>query len=188
MICIKLAFSVFSLFHSHHGLAQTADTVKCWSSTDKLTWSDFRGSVPKEMLKSIRMAVCPSQITVESVTHNASLQLKVKVIFLKNQAWTKDTASLYTLAHEQLHFDITELQARKIRKSVSELKEKKVTDFTKYQFYIQKFVSETDKMQLEYDKETNHGGYESHQKEWREKITKDLDSLKIFSTVAKDCE
>src|SRR6185436_8251250 len=107
MICINVVFSVFSLFHSHHGAAHSSDSVKCWSATNRLTWSDFRGSVPKDMLKSIRRAVCPSQITIESITHNATLQLKVKVIFLKNEAWTKDTASTYVLAHEQLHFDIT---------------------------------------------------------------------------------
>ena len=185
---IPLAFSVVLLCHSHHGLTHNSDTAKCWSDTNKLTWSDFRGVVPKDMLKSIRMAICPSQISVESISRNAALQVKVKVIFLKNEAWTKDTASMYVLAHEQLHFDITELQARKIRKSVSELKEKEITDFTKYQVYIQKFVSENDKMQEDYDKQTNHGGFESLQKEWREKISKELIALKMFATVAKDCE
>ena len=188
MNCIRIVFSVFVLFHAHHGLAHNADSVKCWSATNKLTWSDFRGSVPKDMLKSIRRAVCPSQISVESISHNAAFQVRVKVIFLKNEAWTKDTASMYVLAHEQLHFDITELQARKIRKSVSELKEKEITDFTKYQVYIQKFVSENDKLQEEYDKQTNHGGFEDHQQVWREKISKELIALKMFATAANDCE
>jgi len=134
------------------------------------------------------MAVCPSQIKIESVRNKTSIQFKVKVIFLKNQAWTKDTVSLNTLAHEQLHFDITELNARKIRKSIDNLKAKKVTDFSQYQLTIQKFVSENERMQAEYDKQTNHGGYEDHQAEWREKISNELNSLKSFSSAAKDCE
>ena len=185
---IGTLFSILLFFYSHHGLTHNLDTVKCWSDTNKLTWSDFRGRVPKDMLKSNRMAVCPSQIIVESISHNAILQFKVKVIFLKNQAWTKDTTSLNTLAHEQLHFDLTELYARKIRSSISELKAKPITDFSKYQFAIQKLVSENDRMQDEYDKQTNHGNYKNLQIEWREKISKELGLLKMFSTIARDCE
>ena len=105
---------------SYHGKAQSTDTVKNWSSTQKLEWSDFKGCVPANEPGANMRAVCPHEIVVSPFREKGILNYRVEVIFLKNQEWTKDTTS-YVLAHEQLHFDIAELYARKLRKAISEV-------------------------------------------------------------------
>jgi hypothetical protein len=47
----------------------------------------------------------------------------VESFFVKNRSWVRDSASVFNrvvLAHEQVHFDINELFARKVRRVVAQ--------------------------------------------------------------------
>lgn len=162
------------------GKAQEIDTVKEWSIRNKLKWSDFKGCVPAKESESNVKAVCPHEIVVSPFREKGILNYRVKVIFLKNQAWTKDTSS-YVLAHEQLHFDIAELYARRLRKSISEIA-RRSGSLDEYQKVIEELLLKENKAQEEYDRETAHGIYEKHQFEWAKKIIIELESLKEYTS------
>jgi hypothetical protein len=162
------------------GSAQDIDTVKTWSSNNKLKWSDFKGCPSaKEPEPEIR-AICPHEIVVSPIREKGILNYQVEVIFLKNQAWTKDTSS-YVLAHEQLHFDIAELYARRLRKSISEIVRRSAS-LNDYQVVIEELLVKESEAQGEYDRETAHGIYEKRQFEWLEKIMQELESLKEYAS------
>ncbi len=76
------------------------------------------------------------------------------------------------LAHEQLHFDIAEVAARRIRKRFEDFKD--VCHEPGGMAPIQAMVSEIDKElqeeQRRYDRETNHGSNMRAQDQWRRRV------------------
>lgn len=100
-----------------------------------------------------------------------------------NQSWIypiKVTESI--LKHEQVHFDICEISARKIRKEL--LRHYKELDYVTYEMYyeiINKEIDVLNSYQKQYDFETAHGVVEDKQKEWDVKIEKELSELEIYS-------
>jgi predicted secreted Zn-dependent protease len=84
------------------------------------------------------------------------------------------------LAHEQLHFDITELYARKLRKALQtyepDEKMKKELDAI-----YSKVEKQRRQMQTQFDKETNHSINKEAEFKWRVFIKQELDKLSEFS-------
>jgi hypothetical protein len=154
------------------------DTLKCWSSSDKLTWSDFKG---KADTGSMFTAVCPSTLTsYPDSTH----EYRVKAVFYRYEAWSK-TTSEHSLAHEQLHFDITELFARKLRVKIKEFKGAHDSTFAAM---INGLLADLRVQQTVYDEETVHGVIKKSQQEWMKKINKELESLNEYASTSQDCQ
>jgi hypothetical protein len=83
------------------------------------------------------------------------------------------------LAHEQLHFDITELYARKMRRQILEHQWLQEKDWVKaFEKMFEQNQAELWNFQGDYDRFTNHSLVEAAQSEWREAIS---DSLKLYS-------
>lgn len=175
----KAILLLFLIFSFHFGRPQCADTVKYWSSSDKLKWCDFKGKVPIEVQPAVR-AVCPHDIIVSPFREEGILNYKVEVFFLKHLAWSKDTSS-YTLAHEQLHFDIAEVYARKLRKSIKETVARDGSEID-LKIIIEDLLVEEHKVQDDYDRETAHGIYRKHQLEWEKRIVRELELLRGYSS------
>ncbi|WP_298896574.1 DUF922 domain-containing protein [uncultured Psychroserpens sp.] len=96
-----------------------------WSESKKLTWADFRGPVGTD---TDAVAVTASGITFSfSVKQNSngellSFKAEVEAHFYPEKSWyIKAKGDDHILAHEQLHFDITELHVRKLRYDISKL-------------------------------------------------------------------
>ena len=88
-----------------------------WDASRKLTWEDFRGSVP---LDAVPAATTASGISYEYsanlMHHEVYLDFEVTAYFYPNESWyTPDSCDAFILQHEQLHFDISEVFARKMR-------------------------------------------------------------------------
>jgi hypothetical protein len=161
---------------------QANDSIKCWSSNDKLTWNDFKGKVDTN---SRFAAICPSNIKVYPILVNDSAyQYRVKVIFFRYKAWHRTTTT-DALAHEQLHFDITELYARKLRKMIKDSFAGEYND--EFGNSVKKMIAESLKQEGIYDERTMHGADKESQAEWSKKIHVELESLKEYATTAEDC-
>ncbi|MDJ1498351.1 DUF922 domain-containing protein [Cytophagaceae bacterium DM2B3-1] len=102
-------------------------------------------------------------------------------VFLKKQSWTLDTVSESLLRHEQGHFDIAELYARKIRQTIDSLHKKAVKDPKVYANIIQSFFKERSRVGAIYDRETSHGTDIVEQKRWIQKISFELKRLHNFA-------
>ncbi|MBW2962857.1 DUF922 domain-containing protein [Mesonia aestuariivivens] len=79
------------------------------------------------------------------------------------------------LTHEQLHFDISELYARKMRKILSEFHPKTLNE-AKLQLkrIHHKVERERIYFQNTYDKETQHGTLTKQQQRWQKRVGKAL--------------
>ncbi len=154
------------------------ENLMFWQSGNKLTWEDFKGKPDKS---SPYKALTYGRIKTDVSANSKEAHIIIKTSFDKNKSWVKELRIDNLLAHEQLHFDIIELWARKFRQK---LKGKTYT-FKVFQSEIttmQKFIYEgADKMQLEYDKETKHAEDKVNQQKWNEQITDEMQKLSIFS-------
>lgn len=154
-----------------------------WIEGQKLTWDDFQ-SVEKGRNRFAAESSCG---LFYSLTQEGDrTRVTVFAYFIPDESWVvaaKKNERL--LAHEQLHFDIAELWARKMKKS-----------FAKYELPVQSFIKqkadrkmkeeyarffkEMMKMQQRYDHETVHGTKEREQEKWERDIKRNLDALSQF--------
>jgi hypothetical protein len=143
------------------------DSILYWSSERFLNWDDFMGVVDEE---SKLTAVSSVSIGFQVDLFEDVPLINVYSYFNRYRSWTKDTSSVSLLSHEQLHFDICELYARKVRRSIRDLKDRNVKEIDKYQLVIQSKLEEHRLEHQQYDSNTYHGMNEDVQKEWINKI------------------
>lgn len=148
-----------------------------WNSHIRISWSDFRGK-PLRHEHHIAMSKCG--ISMEQSSYALPYGKPVYTFyayFVPDASWfIAEKVSNETLAHEQLHFDIAELFARKLRERFNRHefnpeKAKKVFDEA-YKAYH--------KMQQLYDAETHHGRLKDEQSRWRKKIGAQLKKPNSF--------
>lgn len=161
----------------------------CWEKGIKLAWKDFQGE-PDTLTTNIGTpALAGTAASIRyRLTEREAISVKVSVEFLKKRSWSKDTTSLLCLMHEQLHFDIAELYARKIRKKVEELNDQEIHDIESFNKEVKDLLQERNKMNQQYDKETGHGVVDFVQERWNMKIVEELKSLEEYSSTKEDCK
>jgi len=160
------------------GQGNVNDSI-CWRADYQLKWTDFKGAKKAgERWK----AATSAGIYVNGYRDKDGLpNYRVRNCFSKRLSWTTDTTSLTLLAHEQLHFDIAELYARKIRKAIEALREKKLKKYSSYDPVIDQLLIEREAMDDKYDKDCVHGTFLDIQNEWSEKIAKELALLQRYA-------
>ncbi len=153
-----------------------------WDSKRPLTWDDFKG---KPENGSPYKAMTMSEINIELKTEGDSIQFNVINTFIQNISWTKENNSDYLLKHEQLHFNITEIFARKLRKSIAKSGPYQVKTIQKKINEIRsKVFGESKEFQAKYDQETKHSEDKDMQKKWEKVITYELSFLEDWSSSA----
>lgn len=151
-----------------------------WSTNRPLTWDDFHG---KPIKTHFAWALSDVSFGYEIEQKDNKVFVITKAIFNCKYSWVKeDKKSEHLLKHEQTHFDIIELYARKFRKELlsKTIKAKKFSD-SLLKLY-NKYVDQIFKMQQHYDKETNLGMIKAKQEEWNKKIAAELKELEAFSS------
>ncbi|MBZ9632530.1 DUF922 domain-containing protein [Salegentibacter sp. LM13S] len=163
-------------------LAQEDERVS-WNADKPLNWSDFKAS-PKKHLPYKANTNSGLSFSWSSTESNSGIELNYEVgsNFYPNRSWVKEIEEVdYLLAHEQLHFDITELHARKLRKALESYEPN-----GKMKKELDSIYSETEKqrrqMQTHFDKETNHSINKEAEFEWRQFLKQELDKLKNYSS------
>ena len=152
-----------------------------WNEFYKLSWDNFENTVSDDTFGDAGTAV---KIIAKPYFVGKRIEYNVLPLFDRKKSWVyeKDPD---LLAHEQLHFDIAELYARKIRKKVAALQAENNKDLGYYNTEINKLLLESNEMDMQYDMETLHGGIKAKQMEWRKKIDKELKALEGFKKQKK---
>lgn len=151
------------------------DTLN-WSSSRKLTWEDFKASPDTtdftvRALTFVGIGVYNGK-WVDGVPH-----INVFCRFYKNKSWVKDKTSS-SLVHEQLHFDIWELYARKIRKAYDSLNINRVKDTEVYYSVLDLYYNKAEKYQYLYDSRVYFN--DERQQQWIQDIAIKLNKLKKY--------
>jgi hypothetical protein len=153
-----------------------------WQATHQLVWQDFQGVVDVHN-KYAAQAAAGINFSYQAMGRQGAWKLTfvVNSYFDRSQSWGKpDKKTPYLLAHEQLHFDIAELHARRLKRDLESYK------FTK------NFKSEVNtlfaanmanlkKMQSAYDYETDHSKNEEQQQVWVKYVRQELLNLEQTS-------
>ena len=177
--CILLAFCFLFIawmdFHQFP-IQETRNEVS-WSSNG-LKWTDFQvvDMIPGSTNAIGRTTTKLYYILTDSITkyETGSLRLiKVYSVMLPFKSFIKKNSNKKgLLEHEQIHFDIAEVEARKFRKELSE----KVFDGSKFTNQIkrlhQKHVSNIGIMNNQYD-EQHLNRFIGHE-QWRIDLNKEL--------------
>tara|TARA_R100000935_G_scaffold23395_3_gene42763 strand:- start:5446 stop:6045 length:600 start_codon:yes stop_codon:yes gene_type:complete len=181
---MNLIFIVFFVMGINAQGGSNGQSIIDWDSARKLRWTDFKGKVdPNKFgsaMTSHKIEILPTNVLVDENDNIQNYeQMTVEAQFFTNKSWTTSNNN-DILKHEQLHFDIAELYARKIRKRFEELKSDGVATFSKYQECYTIFWKECRKIQKQYDNETSHGQYKNVNQRWATNITNQLEELKGF--------
>lgn len=161
------------------------DSVLSWNDSYELSWIDFKA---KPNNKVNATAVTASGITFgfsirESNSCPVSYTTEVHAHFYPEKSWFKqELANNHVLVHEQLHFDITELHARKFRQQINELK---ISNTIKNDLRnLHKDTNKAlEKMQNKYDAETNFSRNIEFQYKWQLYIDEELKKLSKYKSV-----
>jgi hypothetical protein len=154
------------------------DTV-IWQSNYTLTMADFKGKVPAN--KALGGQVM-SGIVFFVREREGTPYFVIEALIVKSKSFIRDS-SLYALNHEQMHFNITEIFARKLRMRLTKLNFAKVSNIQrKLQEQYDKIGAELSAYQDRYDRETEHGQNPTKQKIWNEKIMLERTELNEFES------
>ncbi|PWJ38010.1 DUF922 domain-containing protein [Sediminitomix flava] len=185
-IIISFIFLYYSFFSILYG--QSLKDSIYWNEELKLKISDFKGK-PDSI--SYYKGSCSSVIIIEKYNDGSLYpNFEVEAIFLPNESFLVLTGDQdidnSLLEHERLHFDITYLYVLKIKKSIKDLRTKRISELDRYLEQIYTLFEARDIKQKQYDKETLHGAISSEQNIWNKMIYSELDSL-LYSEIPLQC-
>ena len=148
-----------------------------WNTGKRLVWSDYKS---KPDAGSDAAASTATYLGINYNITSSSFTYKITCSFSKNKSWGRYKTD-YILSHEQGHFDITEIFARKLNKRISEYKFDRTTYKSDLQKIYQDILDEKEGFQNQYDEETDFSRNKEKQAEWLKKIEKLLEDLKDFA-------
>lgn len=169
---LLIAFCCSALY----GLAQQ-DKYE-WHKDSLLVWEDFKGKPSRVAADDVAaLSFCGLRFQSCAYERGEEPTYKVTAYFQRSKSWSKEEHEVqYVLEHEQLHFDIAEVYARKMRKHFQTKRVALEKSSAIYNEYYDEYVE----MQDLYDEQTNHGTKDKEQAIWNEKVKKWLEELDDF--------
>lgn len=170
------------------------DDFILWQENKKLKIQDFKAD-NKDTIKVNRQqflgAISAIRIEYSSFQRNKNSvpDFSIKTYFDPNESWML-LKNDYVLQHEQIHFDLTELYARKMRKSVESIRQKNVTNISIYRKKIQHWNIMKEKASNQFDAD-NQDYYikigqkilfqkNPKQEAWKKKVDRELFQYSLF--------
>ena len=143
------------------------ETKITWSADRKLTWADFKGKPDTENYPTA-LALTNSGFGFEPSSFNLfkSGDLFIQATMNTYDSWVlPEGRNDYVLRHEQIHFDITEIYSRKLRKI---FQDNNITpaDYNRAKEIFEITFAECQQFQDRYDADTQKGKKEETQKKW----------------------
>jgi len=172
LIATLLLSAVFSFS------TQKDDNSIPWVASRKLTWADFKSRPDNN---STNAALTSSKIIFKySYDSDKGFNYTIGCLFEKNGSWGRVKTD-YILSHEQGHFDIAEIYARKLNKIIKAYSFNAATAQKEVPAIYEKIMKELAAMQNQYDSETDFSRDREQQTAWSEKINRELYKLGEFA-------
>ena len=155
-----------------------------WSASRRLTWEDFKAKPPAGYLHGAQSALSYSY---SFGCRSGVLYSDVVALFLPQQSWvarrilSSGLASRVGIEHEQVHFDLAEVFARRVRRRFATLDDPcPRSDEALNQIAEQIFREHADE-QRRFETDTRAGEIEATQIQWSVRIARDLAALEQFA-------
>ena len=160
---------------------QDTNNLIDWKHSRRLTWEDFKA---KPDPNTGNAALTSSSINIEFAYSKTGITYSIKCRFDKTQSWGR-IKNDHILAHEQGHFDIAEIHARKLNKALKEYKFNSRTVSKDINEIYEKVMKQHHEEQNDYDDVTDYSRNFKKQQEWLVKIEEDLKGLESFANYGK---
>jgi len=149
-----------------------------WDKNRKLEWADFQSKYRPNTSNAAATTFCGISYLLNSSTKKFSAkQVKIESFFIPSKSWAHlEHKTDLVLMHEQSHFDIAELFARRFRKIISD----KTMDAKSLQQFYTEIYDDYKDYQQDYETVTNHGRIREKQLEYSAKIDAEIESLSDF--------
>jgi len=178
---VGMSVLLFGATPAFRAFAQTAADSLAWEPERKLSWDDFQGAPEENTIIGARTF---TTIKYRLYDNDTACRVVVRCLFLKKVSWkAEEHTTIYSLQHEQLHFDISELFARKLRKAFKEYKYSRATVNSDIAAIFKRICAEKTKFNKKYDKETVHCVDMTKQLVWNNKIYFMLEELKDYAVI-----
>lgn len=150
-----------------------------WSANRRLTWADFQG--PPD-LRSEAVATTATVVDYQMSCTGNDFTWQIVSRFMPRASWVKSShlvlrQSAQTLLHEQAHFDLSEVHARRARETLRRLSNPCALTDDEQNALITGFHQQANTLQLQYDRETAHGTDPGRQREWEVRVEEWLRTL-----------
>ncbi|WNH12820.1 hypothetical protein [Thalassobellus suaedae] len=163
--------------------AKVYETEIEWSANRKLTWEDFKGQPDIENFPNA-LAVTNSGFGYESgsLSFFKEGKLFVRNLFYNHGSWVLPKGKTdYVLRHEQIHFDITEIYTRILRKALIDANIT-TNNSNRAQLIFESIKNDWQKRQEDYDYKTQHGLKKETQEEWEAIVTLELARYDLYKS------
>src|SRR5215831_5043036 len=162
-------------------IASLQTNLIAWSPERKLSWDDFK-STPDP--NSPNAALTNTAINIEFGYDKSGLTWSIRCSFDKTLSWVRIKNDA-VLAHEQGHFDIAEIYARKLNKALKEYHFNGKTVANDVNNIYNNMMAAHHDAQEAYDKETDYSRNNDKQQESLKKIAEDLKNLDKYKNYGK---
>ena len=160
------------------------DMSLLWSANRRLVWSDYQAKPPTQRDAS---ALTSYVLSFDNDCTGGTYHVRIVTAFLQDKSWVdpavlvQPTVSRLALQHEQTHFDLSELHARKMRKAIAALKEPCAMTEDQRRAVVAPYITEDRDTQRRYDRETSNGRDVRFQADWIRNVSLQLDALKQYA-------
>lgn len=148
-----------------------------WETDKRLIWDDF---LCEPKIGTDAVASTSTSLGIAYQLTEGQLKYHITCYFNKEKSWGLMKTD-YILAHEQGHFDITEIFARRLNEALQNYQFNKKTFKKDIGQIYQSIVSEKEEYQKIYDAETDHSRNRKVQYDWLEKIDSLLAETQAYS-------
>lgn len=167
----------------------------CWQENRPLTWHDFQAKTsaahPGESLFAATAYAALELTVAAGDAQERKHTLAVRATFDKTRAWVQDSTldkGRRMLAHEQLHFDICELVARKLRFRIAQVARAGGDVFDRpLGEEVKCLLDELNTLNDLYDQETAHSQRGDQERKWGAQIKRELAALDAYKSTAGAC-
>jgi hypothetical protein len=174
------------LFYLASGSAAAQATVKLppgsirWSATRLLTVADFKG---RPQASNGHAALTSANINSGASCRNGIFMGTARASFDPASSWVREPATMTPalLHHEQLHFDIAEVYARRLRQQLLALHVACDQMGPEFNRLSQAGYAAWQKAEDDYDRDTSHGLNKPRQAAWDAQVQQQLADLAGFA-------
>jgi hypothetical protein len=155
-----------------------------WTLARRLTWADFKGGAPRDSGAAAETAYT---LFYGVRCAGEAFEFRVVAAFRPNDSWVRPSVlkspgdSARALRHEQTHFDISEVHARRMRRYFAELVAPCRRTPDELAAMAERLVEDERAAQSQYDKETDHSRVPAQQARWDKEVTAQLSALVKFA-------
>lgn len=173
---MNLILALLTLIPSIFLSAPREENFIDWSAK-RLEWDDFKATPIKN---TDAAALTATHLGFSYSYTNNKVTYDIICRFDKTKSWGLVKTD-WILRHEQGHFDIAEIFARKLKKDISEYQFSKRTFRKDLDSIYTKVIKEKESFQLAYDTETDYSRNKNKQQEWLKKIEQVLEQTENYS-------